>query len=263
MRNFNEIKFPHPPKIEKNGEMTPFVFYGEVIPISKRIQFKLGYFSSNAIGILAAGFARFIYNRGSVEFVINQFLNEKDYKILNDGDNIDIVEFELIDSICKNDLYELHNVLKEANEHFFNCLKYLLKTGQLKILPVTCVDGAMSHYKEAIFTDKDDNKIYINGSCNFTAAGIIENGESFIVHQSWRNSDDYDLITEEEKAFERIFSKRATETFIYLDPSKLEKVIYSKAKDKQLSELLHDENVIRNKLLNIDFHGKLPGVYYE
>ena len=82
IKSFTEIDFPNPAKVSKYGKMTPYEFYGTVIPISKIVQFKLGYFSSNAISAIAPGFARFIYHKGKAEFVINQFLRPKDYELL-------------------------------------------------------------------------------------------------------------------------------------------------------------------------------------
>ena len=55
-------KFPETLKVSSSSEMIPFEFFGEIIPISSKIQFKLGYFSSNSISTLSYGFAQFIYN---------------------------------------------------------------------------------------------------------------------------------------------------------------------------------------------------------
>jgi len=255
--SFKDIIFPIPPKIDKNGEMIPLEFYGTVIPNSIKIQFKLGYFSTNAISILAPGFAKFIYNNGVAEFVINQFLNTKDYELLTD-ENLIEQDFMLIESKV-TDLNEL-NILLSSKNHFFNCLKYLIKEERIKIIPVTCSDGSMSHYKEAIFTDEENNKIYINGSCNFTEAGILDNGESFLVHRSWKSEDDKLLIEKEQIQFDRLFSMSDTENFIYLKKENIIKVINEKGVEKNLQELLHDEEVIRNKIINRE---RISKVQYE
>lgn len=247
--SFKKLQFPSPPKIEKNGSMIPYSFYGNVIPKSKRIQFKLGYFSTNAISTLSAGFAKFIYNNGVAEFLINQFLSPRDYALLAEEKNFSTVEITLIQSKL-NDLKELNDIIKEGNEHFFNCLRYLMKVDRLKIIPVTCSDGEMAHYKEAIFTDEEGNRIYINGSCNFTQSGIVDNGESFLIHMDWQNSSDKLLIDSEQRSFDKAFSKQDTDNFIYLDPAQLQKVIYNNSVDKSLQELLDDEATLRRKMAN-------------
>ncbi len=237
--------------------MIPLEFYGTVIPNSIKIQFKLGYFSTNAISILAPGFAKFIYNNGVAEFVINQFLNTKDYELLTDQNQIEN-DFILIESKV-TDLNEL-NILLTSKNHFFNCLKYLIKQERINIIPVTCSDGSLSHYKEAIFTDVDNNKIYINGSCNFTESGILDNGESFLVHRSWKSEDDKLLIEKEQIQFDKLFSMNDTENFIYLKKENIIKVINEKGVEKNLQELLYDEEIIRNKIINRE---RISKVQYE
>ena len=249
-KNFKDIILPTPPKIEKNGEMIPLEFYGIVIPNSKRIQFKLGYFSTNAISILAPGFAKFIYNGGIAEFIVNHFLNPQDYDLIVNKQVIDDLNYNVIKEQTSN-LTELNKILLDSTtSHFFNCLRFLLNENRLKIIPVTCADGAMSHYKEAIFTDENGNKIYINGSCNFTKAGILDNGESFLVHRNWKNYDDEILINQTQDQFDKIFSGLDTQNFIYLDHTQLEKIIFNNSQVKELNELLEDEAAIRNRMID-------------
>ena len=158
--SFKNIIFPTPPKIDKNGEMIPLEFYGIVVPNSIKIQFKLGYFSTNAISTLAPGFAKFIYNGGTAEFMINHFLNPKDYDLLVNKNSFDNIDYDLIKSKIE-DLNELQAILiDQSKNHFFNCLRFLLLEEKLKIIPVMCSDGEMSHYKEAIFTDKQGDKTF-------------------------------------------------------------------------------------------------------
>ena len=76
-------KFPETLKVSSSSEMIPFEFFGEIIPISSKIQFKLGYFSSNSISTLSYGFAQFIYNGGTIDFLINHFVSDNDYKLIN------------------------------------------------------------------------------------------------------------------------------------------------------------------------------------
>ena len=249
---FTEIDFPSPAKVSKYGKMTPYEFYGTVIPISKIIRFKLGYFSSNAISTIAPGFARFIFHNGKAEFAINQFLRPKDYELLKSQKELTDLQFKQIESKTNN-LDQLHEILKEANNHFYNCLRYLMEKGDLNIIPVTCADGELSHYKEAIFYDSFEkekaNKKHINGSCNFTQSGIIENGESFDVRRSWTNEENKEYISVEEKKFDELFKGEATDEYIYLSKDQLEKAIYTKGANKDIDELLDDEINLRAKII--------------
>ena len=84
--------------------MIPFQFFGEVIPLSKKIQFKLGYFSSTSISTLSYGFAQFIFNGGAIDFLINHFVTESDYKLLNNDFVIESGFYNSIESNIINDL---------------------------------------------------------------------------------------------------------------------------------------------------------------
>jgi len=81
-KSFTDICFPRTLKVSSDGKMIPIEFFGEVIPLSKKIQFKLGYFNTNAISTLSYGFAQFIFNGGSLDILTNHFLEENDFNNL-------------------------------------------------------------------------------------------------------------------------------------------------------------------------------------
>jgi hypothetical protein len=59
-----------------------------------------------------------------------------------------------------------------------------MSKGRLEVQPVMHRPNALAHYKKVIFFD-GTNHMYIDGSANFTYAGLIRNGESFNVERSW------------------------------------------------------------------------------
>ena len=186
--------------------MIPLEFFGEVIPLSKKIQFKLGYFSSNSISTLSYGFAQFIFNGGTIDFLINHFVTENDYKLINNNFVLDSGFYNSIESNIISDLERLNDVLtKKQVNHFYNCLRYLIDNNRISITPVTTKTGEISHYKEALFWDNDDNIINIVGSCNFTYKGIVCNGESFVINRSWGEASERANISNEEKEYQTIF----------------------------------------------------------
>lgn len=238
---FNELNFPITLKISSTGEMIPLEFFGEVIPLSKKIQFKLGYFSSNSISTLSYGFAQFIFNGGTVDFLINHFLSDDDYKLLNNNIEIDNSFYNSIEDIIIRDLEKLNDVLtKKQVNHFYNCLRYLIDNNRIRITPVTTKSGEISHYKEALFWDDENNIINIVGSCNFTYKGIVCNGESFIINRSWGETSERANIANEVKEYETIFKKESKE-FIYLNSDKLINIIKEKSISLTDKELLEEE----------------------
>jgi superfamily II DNA or RNA helicase len=238
---FKKITFPETLKISSSGEMIPLLFFGEVIPLSKKIQFKLGYFSSNSISTLSYGFAQFIYNGGTIDFLINHFVTENDFKLINNDFVLDKGFYNSIEKNIISDLEKLNDVLtKRQVNHFYNCLRYLIDNNRISIIPVTTKTGEISHYKEALFWDKEDNVINIVGSCNFTYKGIVCNGESFVINRSWGETSERANIGNEVKEYETIF-KHESKEFIYLNPDKLINIIKEKSISLTDKELLEEE----------------------
>lgn len=239
--NFKEINFPLTLKVSSTGDMIPLEFFGEVIPLSQKIQFKLGYFSTNSISTLSYGFAQFIYNGGTVDFLINHFLNDDDYKLVNNDVVLDQGFYNSIEENILRDIERLNDVLtKKQVDHFYNCLRYLIDNNRVTIIPVTTKSGEISHYKEALFWDSEGNIINIVGSCNFTYKGIVCNGESFIINRSWGEVSERANIQHELKDYEKIFNKQSSE-FVYLMPDKLINIVKDKSVSLTAKELLEEE----------------------
>lgn len=230
--------------------MIPLEFFGEVIPLSKKIQFKLGYFSSNSISTLSYGFAQFIYNGGTIDFLINHFVTENDFKLINNDFILDKGFYNSIETKIINDLEKLNDVLtKKQVNHFYNCLRYLIDNNRLNIIPVTTKTGEISHFKEALFWDDEDNIVNIVGSCNFTHKGIVCNGESFVINRSWGEVSERANIANEVNEYITIFKKESKE-FIYLDPEKLINII------KENSISLTDKELLEEELNLVDIYSE-------
>lgn len=241
MDNFKSVIYPKTLKVSSTGEMIPLEFFGEVIPLSKKIQFKLGYFSSNSISTLSYGFAQFIYNGGSIDFLINHFVTENDFKLINNLFEIDENFYNRLKENIITDVEKLNDVLtKKQVSHFYNCLRYLIDNNKLNIIPVTTRSGEISHYKEALFWDYEDNIINVVGSCNFTYKGIVCNGESFLINRSWGEEAEQANIKNEVNEYELIFSKNS-KNFEYLNPEKLINIIKEKSIPLDIKQLLEEE----------------------
>lgn len=252
-KTFKSITFPETLKVSSSTEMIPLEFFGKVIPLAKKIQFKLGFFSTSAISTLSYGFAQFIFFGGSMDFIINHFVSEDDYKLLNDQFVIIPEFYDRIEKSVISDLNELCEILKKKKvQHFYNCLKYLIDHERLSITPVTTRSGEISHYKEALFWDSDDNIINIVGSCNLTRNGVKFNGESFLINRSWGSPSEKANIKNEVRDYEIVFKKESTD-FIYLDPIALTKVINDRGIPLDAKQLLDEERELLE--LEIDESG--------
>ena len=166
--SFRDLVFPKSFEYTTDGQNLPIEFYLDVIPLSKSIHLKLGYFSSKALRLLSCALAQFIYRGGTLNIVSNHFVYGEDRALFSE-DSLLSEELDL-----KN-LVHIKSALTTSEEHFFNCLKYLRKQGRLRIVPVMLKPARMTHFKQGVFTDHFDNEIFMDGSCNFTANGLLEN----------------------------------------------------------------------------------------
>lgn len=233
MSPFEQILFPDTQAYSSDSEHIPLEFYEQALPKSQSVDMVLGYFSTNAIRTLCTSFAEFIFNGGKMRIVTNHILSKEDKenliintKLSSDDKIIDIFQ----------DLEKLKDELGPHGVYFFDCLKYLLAEKRLQVQPVMHKPNAMAHYKKMIFFD-GENHMYINGSANFTYAGLIRNGESFNVETSWGSPLEKSRINKELENFEKIFDKKH-ESFEYLTPENVTEVINSVGGDLSTAELI-------------------------
>ena len=246
----NEVNFPGDLSYASDGERKPLEFYLSCLNRSKRLDLRLGYFSSNAIRVLSTGFAKFIHKGGKVRIITNHYLSNKDKHLLKIKDSKDGYDYTYINSLVNDDVFELERVLSKGEKHFFNCLRYLLDEGRLILKPVKMISGNISHYKQGIFDD-GENQIFFSGSCNFTFSGLIENGESLEVKRSWEVGVEKNRVENEIIKLEKIFSEE-DEGHQYLTLDQIEEVIYRKGMNKDLEELVKDEEEIYKSINDLE-----------
>jgi superfamily II DNA or RNA helicase len=233
MQNFKDINFPLTAQYSSDSEHIPLEFYENAIPKAKTMDMVLGYFSTNAIQTLCLGFSEFIYLGGSLRIVTNHQLTQEDKHNLLSEPTLNN-ENQIIDIF--QDLRRLKEELGPFGQHFFDCLKFLLKKKRLIVQPVMHKPNAMAHYKKIILFD-GENYLYVSGSANFTTAGIIKNGESFIVDQSWGGETEKLRIQQERKNFDLIFEKKHA-SYDYLNPEEVIGIIQHIGNDLTELELL-------------------------
>lgn len=242
----NSIKYSETLEYSSDGKHLPIEFFMLTVPECKKIDLKLGYFSSNAIRTLAYGFAQFIHNGGVLRIITNHYLSIKDKLLISDDEIEPLVEDKEVEYLIKNDLEGLAKILEGGDQHFFDCLKYLLKHGRLQIIPVKLKPNRLAHFKQGILDD-GKNQVYFNGSCNFTYRGLVDNGESLSIARSWGENPERIKVKENTEIIEKICQKE-DEGFEYLNPEQIIAVIEKTGNDKQLDELIEDEINIYEKL---------------
>ena len=182
-----------------------------------------------------------IYNGGVIKIITNHFLYANDKELLP---NSGAVAEKEIDSKFREDLEWIYSQLHDSDQqHFFDCLKYLVKHKRLELVPVRLSSNGMAHYKQGLFFDDFGNCLYIDGSCNFTGSGLLENGESFQIYRSWGSDFEKKIISPKEKDILDII-KRKSNKYLYLKKEQILDAVYSVGKDKSIEDLLVDERKI-------------------
>ncbi|MDZ7776530.1 MAG: DEAD/DEAH box helicase family protein [Bacteroidales bacterium] len=246
--NLKANSYPDDLVYSSDAKHKPLEFYIAAISQAQKIDLKLGYFSSNAIRVLSIGFASFIQRGGKLRIITNHFFTEKDKRLFFDDTEMDKDAEQSISSIIKEGDYEsLEKLLVEGEQHFFDCLKYLKNNNLLEIQPVKLKEKGMSHYKQGIFDD-GENQVSFSGSCNFTYNGLIENGETLNLDRSWGSDVEQVRITNLQKNINNIFEKKDNQ-YTYLISNDILELIDEKADSKDMTELLRQEHRILNKAL--------------
>lgn len=202
----------------------------------------LGFFSSSAISVLANGFAVFLYNGGRMRLIVNNILTEEDKKAIADGTgDVEIPYFDV------SDIQKIKETLSERDNHFFNCLAWLIRHNRLDIKIIAPKNGiGISHTKSGIFSD-GINDVGFDGSCNFSRTALVDNIESLTVSCDWDGDVEVAKIKYIKDDFENVFQER-DDTVVYLSADKIKTYITENYPDKSISELLESEyNILRNQ----------------
>ena len=190
----NDVQFKHS---YSSGYDEPKEFFTEALIESSTFDLGLGFFSSSGIRSLAYGCALFIANGGKMRVVINHFLSKEDKEAIENGQKHLVDNYE---SRILSDIAKLTKTLSKEDEHFFQCLSYLISINRIEFVATISTKGGLGHDKYGIFTDEKNNKVAFIGSANFSHSALELNGETITVFTS---SDDDKRICEYQTLFNK------------------------------------------------------------
>lgn len=239
----SDVIWPNSRRFKSRTEWEPLGFFSESLCNSTQFDLKLGFFSSSAINVLADGFAAFLYNGGKMRMVINDILSSEDKQamIVADSDE-DVDYFNLQDLDC------MRYTLSKRNQHFFECLAWLIRHNRIELKVVIPKTGeGIAHSKCGAFFD-GLNRVAFDGSCNFSKTALISNIESITAFCDWDGESDMCRVQDVMDDFERTFSGN-DESVTYLDTDHIRTHITKTYKNKEIKELLADEEQLINERL--------------
>ncbi|MDF1676219.1 MAG: DEAD/DEAH box helicase family protein [Vicingaceae bacterium] len=234
------------------GLYEPSDFFIEGLTNSQQFDLGLGYFRSTGFKSLAIGFSSFIQNGGKMRFIINDSLTEKDKAAIITGENTETdkdYEQQLI-----NDIKLLTKTLTKRDEHFFNCLSWLIASDRLQIIAVKPAKNKVGivHHKFGIFTDNtngEKNQAVFNGSVNFSQYALEKNVETIWCEYSWEAQGlSKQRISEVTKLFEDTWSGKSQAVRI-IPIEEVKEIIAYKFPKKKWKELVEDECEIAEQLI--------------
>ena len=177
-----------------------------------------------------------------MRLIVNNILTEEDKKAIADGTgDVEIPYFDV------SDIQKIKETLSERDNHFFNCLAWLIRHNRLDIKIIVPKNGiGISHTKSGIFSD-GINDVGFDGSCNFSRTALVDNIESLTVSCDWDGDVEVAKIKYIKDDFENVFQER-DDTVVYLSADKIKTYITENYPDKSISELLESEyNILRNQ----------------
>lgn len=236
-----DIRWPEHRRYKSRTKWEPIGFFSDCLCNATNFDLMLGFFSSSAISVLSNGFAIFLYNGGKMRLIVNDILTDEDKNAIATGSSdIEIPYFDI------SDIQKIKNTLSERDQHFFDCLAWLIRHNRLevKIIAPKCGIG-ISHTKSGIFSD-GINKVGFDGSCNFSRTALIDNIESLTISCDWDGNIEIAKLKSIGEDFENVFQGN-DDNVLYLSADKVKSQITENYPDKSISELLEAEYNILKK----------------
>lgn len=221
-----------------SGYTEPKEFLTEALIESKTFDLGLGFFASSAIRSLASGFALFVANGGTMRIVINHILSAEDKKAIQAGLSHE-VDFE---SRILVDVQKLTSTLSREDEHFFNCLSYLISQDRIQFIATVSTKGGLGHDKYGIFTDANGNKVAFIGSANFSSSALELNGETITTFTSWKDAE---RVAEYEDMFNETWNNESTPHLVHIPIEKVKAHIEGKFDPKDIKDLVQEGTNLR------------------
>ncbi|TRX49643.1 DEAD/DEAH box helicase [Fulvivirga sp. M361] len=235
------------------GEDEPIAFYIEALMESHNLDLGLGFFSSSGFKVLSHGFAYFLSRGGKMRLIINNILTPQDKEAIEKGQETSTER--LIEDRLVADIISLQKTLSKQDQHFFNCLSWLISKDKLSIVAIVPRNNAIgiAHQKFGVFSDQASDKVAFTGSLNFSESAFLYNVETISCYRSWTTENE--RVNYYNTLFRKIWTgQNSSVQFISID--KVKTHITSSFPTSGIDELLKTELSLIEEQLNVE----IPGV---
>lgn len=199
------------------------LFYVPALSCAVRYDRMTGYFSATALALAARGIERLIANGGRMRLIVGCTLHVEEVRAIEQGYDLrqKVADHLISVPLTPPDLKARHGL---------EALAWMISKGNLdvKVAVPVLPDGrpttaiGIYHEKVGIVTDGEENQLSFSGSINETAAGWVNNRESFHVHSSWEGGREARHVLDEVRAFARLWEDqgKSVKVFDFPDAAK-------------------------------------------
>ena len=237
--------------VYSTGEDEPISFYIEALMESNNLDLGLGFFSSSGFKVLSHGFAYFLSRGGNMRLIINNVLTSRDKEAIEKGQGTTCEQ--LIEDRLIADITSLEKTLSKQDQHFFNCLSWLISKKRLSIVAIVPKNNiGIAHQKYGIFSDKNSDRVAFNGSLNFSENALLNNTETIDCYKSWTAEN------ERVEYYNALFRKTWTgqnKSVRFISIEKIKTSISQSFPASDINELLQTELSLIEEQLNIETPG--------
>ncbi len=187
-------------------------FYIPALARSIRYDRVAGYFRSSSLAVASQGFSAFTQVGGGMRMVVGADMNPADVAAVLKGDS------ERLAAALNRELNQ-DSLWPKDVENGVALLAWMVAKGVLDIriafrvhkqtgkpLPFDAVEDGYVHEKWAVFTDAEDNRLYVSGSLNESRTALVHNAENIDVHADWWGDIERRRANEAQAAFETLWN---------------------------------------------------------
>lgn len=220
-------------------------FYVPCFCESIRLDRAAGYFSLHSLALSIDGLIRFVRNEGKINIICSPDLSQEDAELIDACVSLDEnhITKSLLESIVGAKLSD-----EEISQLDIIC--NMLVEGKLMI-KIAFQPLGIFHEKFGIFTDRNNNKVYFNGSLNETKRAFVFNQESIRVNCSWLSEQDKVLISSEQEYFESLWEDKEQSIVVIDFPQAVENELLNFYKRSEtLKEAIDNyitNHIVKNK----------------
>ena len=200
-------------------------FYEPAMSVATSYDRGVGYFSSQALALVAGGLKRLYERNGKMRLIASPAMSVEDREAIRLGHQRreHLVEQRLLD-------YLDPTRLSEDQQYRLQLLSGMIADGllEVRIAVKEEIDGSLNLYHEKIGIFADDRGDYVTfiGSPNESWNGWVGNAESFALHTSWGPTAEH--AAHERSLFERTWEGRRARVPVFEIPDAVRSALFER-----------------------------------